>query len=198
MSQVVFRLQPSVHAAYRAQEAQVGTSVVSVYNTLQEIEPRTSAALVRYSAHQLAPLIAQLGGDRESWCRAIRSSLSMAIVLQQVSIGLRCGAGLTPICIKLSRFVFLYRLLLGAILLSITGFVQQLLTRLSFPFLFAQQGRHGSPKITAQRLEGVLLDSLSKASFAFQPQNKLRETDFAGVRPSWHTTQQRNKSASPW
>ena len=67
MSQGVFRLQPSVHAAYRAQEAQVGTSVVSVYNKLQEIEPHTSAALVRYSAHQLAPLIAQLGGDREPW-----------------------------------------------------------------------------------------------------------------------------------
>src|SRR2546430_6158717 len=67
MSQVVFRLQPSVHAAYRAQEAQVGTSVVSVYNKLQEIEPHTSAALVRYSAHQLAPLIEQLGGDREPW-----------------------------------------------------------------------------------------------------------------------------------
>lgn len=69
MSQVVFRLQPSVHAAYRAQEAQVGTSVVSVYNKLKEIEPHTSAALVRYSAHQLAPLIAQLGGNREPWLR---------------------------------------------------------------------------------------------------------------------------------
>ena len=69
MSQVVFRLQPSVHAAYRAQEAQVGTSVVSVYNKLKEIEPHTSAELVRYSAHQLAPLIAQLGGDCEPWLR---------------------------------------------------------------------------------------------------------------------------------
>ncbi len=67
MSHVVFRLQPSVHAAYRAQEAQVGTSVVSVYNKLQEIEPHTSAALVRYSAHQLTPLIERLGGDREPW-----------------------------------------------------------------------------------------------------------------------------------
>jgi hypothetical protein len=47
MSHVVFCLQPSVHAAYRAQEARVGTSVVSVYNTLKEIEPHTSAALVR-------------------------------------------------------------------------------------------------------------------------------------------------------
>jgi IS4 transposase len=67
MSQVVFRIQPSVHAAYRAQEAQVGTSVVSVYNKLQELETHTSAELVRYSASQLAPLIEQMGGERESW-----------------------------------------------------------------------------------------------------------------------------------
>ena len=69
MSQVVFRLQPSVHAAYRAKEAQVGTSVVSVYNKLKEIEPHTSAELVRYSARQLAPVIDQLGGEREPWLR---------------------------------------------------------------------------------------------------------------------------------
>ena len=69
MSQVVFRFQPSVHAAYRAQEAQVGTSVVSVYSKLKEIEPHTSAELVRYSAQQLAPLIEQVGGDREPWLR---------------------------------------------------------------------------------------------------------------------------------
>jgi IS4 transposase len=56
-----------VHAAYRAQEAQVGTSVVSVYNKLQELETHTSAELVRYSASQLAPLIEQMGGERESW-----------------------------------------------------------------------------------------------------------------------------------
>jgi IS4 transposase len=67
MSQVVFRIQPSVHAAYRAQEAQVGTSVVSVYNKLQELETHTSAELGRYSASQLAPLIEQMGGERESW-----------------------------------------------------------------------------------------------------------------------------------
>ena len=69
MSQVVFRIQPSVHAAYRAHEAQVGTSVVSVYNKLQEIETHTSAELVRYSARQLAPLIAHVGGAREPWLR---------------------------------------------------------------------------------------------------------------------------------
>ena len=47
MSPVVFRLQPSVPAAYRAQAAQVGTSVVSVDNKLQESEPHTAAELVR-------------------------------------------------------------------------------------------------------------------------------------------------------
>ena len=67
MSQVIFRIQPSVHAAYRAHEAQVGTSVVSVYNKLQEIETYTSAELVRYSARQLAPLIEHMGGAREPW-----------------------------------------------------------------------------------------------------------------------------------
>ena len=67
MSQVVFRIQPSVHAAYRAHEAQVGTSVVSVYNKLQEIETHTSAELVRYSARQLEPLIEHVGGAREPW-----------------------------------------------------------------------------------------------------------------------------------
>jgi IS4 transposase len=72
MSQVVFRIQPSVHAAYRAHEAQVGTSVVSVYNKLPELETRTSAELVRYSARQLKPLIEHVGGARASWLPGYR------------------------------------------------------------------------------------------------------------------------------
>jgi len=67
MRQVVFRIQPSVHAAYRAQAAQVGTSVVSVSNTLQELETRPSAAWVRDSARTLEPLIEHVGGARASW-----------------------------------------------------------------------------------------------------------------------------------
>jgi hypothetical protein len=73
----------------------------------------------------------------------------------------------------------LYRLLLGATLLNIRALVQQLLTRLSFPFLFAYQGRHGSPQITTPRFEGVLLDSTGQASFAFQPQKKLWKAEFS-------------------
>ena len=47
MSQVVFCMQPSVRAAYRAQDADVGTSIVSVYNKLNGLETHTSSELVR-------------------------------------------------------------------------------------------------------------------------------------------------------
>ena len=67
MSQVVFCLQPSVRAAYRAHEADVGASIVSVYNKLKGVETHTSAELVRYSAREFAPLIAHMGGERAPW-----------------------------------------------------------------------------------------------------------------------------------
>ena len=72
MSQVVFCVQPSVRAAYLAQEADVGTSIVSVYNKLNGLEPRTSAELVRYSAREFAPLIAQMDGARAPWLDGYR------------------------------------------------------------------------------------------------------------------------------
>src|SRR5881409_1269657 len=72
MSQVVFCVQPSVRAAYLAQEADVGTSIVSVYNKLNGLETRTSAALVRYSAREFAPLIAQMDGARAPWLDGYR------------------------------------------------------------------------------------------------------------------------------
>ena len=72
MSQVVFCVQPSVRAAYLAQEADVGTSIVSVYNKLNGLETRPSAALVRYSARALAPLIAHMGGARAPWLDSYR------------------------------------------------------------------------------------------------------------------------------
>lgn len=37
MSAVVFAMKPSVHAAYQGREAEVGASVVSVYNKLKNI-----------------------------------------------------------------------------------------------------------------------------------------------------------------
>ena len=67
LSQVVFRIKPSVRAAYRDHADQVGASLISLYNKLNGVETHTSAALVRYSAAELAPLIKQLGGARVPW-----------------------------------------------------------------------------------------------------------------------------------
>src|SRR5437879_8607175 len=47
LSQVVFRIKPSVRAAYRDQEDKVGASLISLYNKLQGVETHTSAELVR-------------------------------------------------------------------------------------------------------------------------------------------------------
>lgn len=67
MSDVVFRHQPSVRAAYQARAHDIPTSLASVYNKLNRLETHTSAELVRYSARQFAPLIARVGGEREPW-----------------------------------------------------------------------------------------------------------------------------------
>ena len=72
MNEVIFRLQPSVRAAYRAQVEEVETSLTSVYNKLNGLETHTSSALVRYSATEFAPLIEQLGGERVPWLEGFR------------------------------------------------------------------------------------------------------------------------------
>jgi hypothetical protein len=72
MRQVVFRIKPSVHAAYRGAKAEVGTSIVAVYNKLNGLETHTSAELVRYSARAFTPLIAQVGGEHTPWLPGYR------------------------------------------------------------------------------------------------------------------------------
>ena len=72
LSHVVFRIKPSVRAAYREQEDTVGASLISVYNKLNGVETHTSAALVRYSATELQPLITQLDGERAPWLPGYR------------------------------------------------------------------------------------------------------------------------------
>src|SRR5574341_1644310 len=72
LSQVVFRIKPSVRAAYRDQEDKVGASLISLYNKLNGVETHTSAELVRYSAAVLTPLIEQLDGARGSWLPGYR------------------------------------------------------------------------------------------------------------------------------
>ena len=72
LSQVVFRIKPSVRAAYRDQADKVGASLISLYNKLNGVETPTSAELVRYSAAVLAPLIEQLDGARAPWLPGYR------------------------------------------------------------------------------------------------------------------------------
>jgi IS4 transposase len=72
LSQVVFRIKPSVRAAYRDHEDEVGASLISVYNKLNGVETHTSAELVRYSAAVLTPVIAQLAGERVPWLPGYR------------------------------------------------------------------------------------------------------------------------------
>jgi hypothetical protein len=72
MNQVVFCVQPSVRAAYQAQQDDVGASLVSVYNKLNHLETQTAAELVRYSAREFAPIIAHMGGERTPWLEGYR------------------------------------------------------------------------------------------------------------------------------
>ena len=62
VSKVVCGIRPSVHAAYQATSEEIAVSITSVYNKLNATETSISAALVRYSAAQLAPVIERLGG----------------------------------------------------------------------------------------------------------------------------------------
>ena len=63
MSLVVCNIRPSVNAAYRAFEKQIGVSRVAFYSKLNGIEPQVSQALVRYTAKELTPLMKELGGQ---------------------------------------------------------------------------------------------------------------------------------------
>lgn len=72
MNQVVFCVQPSIRAAYRAQQDDVATSLVSVYSKLNGLETHTSAELVRYSAREFAPLIEHMGGEHAPWLEGYR------------------------------------------------------------------------------------------------------------------------------
>jgi hypothetical protein len=75
MSHVVFCIQPSVRAAYRAPEADVGPSSIAVYNKLNGLAPPTASELVRYSARELAPLIEPMDGARAPWREGYRINI---------------------------------------------------------------------------------------------------------------------------
>lgn len=64
MTEVVFKQQPSVHAAHQARAETIGVSVTSLYNKLNGLEPTTTAGLVRFAATEAAALIDALGGAK--------------------------------------------------------------------------------------------------------------------------------------
>ncbi|MCG6869170.1 MAG: IS4/IS5 family transposase, partial [Gammaproteobacteria bacterium] len=72
MNPVIFKTFPSVHAAYQESGEQIGVSIASVYNKLNGIEAKTSAALVRDTASEKADIIEALGAVRESWLPGYR------------------------------------------------------------------------------------------------------------------------------
>jgi hypothetical protein len=67
MSQVVVRLQPSVHAAHQAMGDRIGVSDQAIYDKLQSVEPRISAELVRNSAAQVRGVVRELGATFPNW-----------------------------------------------------------------------------------------------------------------------------------
>jgi hypothetical protein len=63
MGLVVCRMQPSVGAAYQAMKEELLVSQTALYDKIDGIEPEVTAALVRYSASRLEPVILELGGQ---------------------------------------------------------------------------------------------------------------------------------------
>jgi IS4 transposase len=72
MTAVVLQQQPSVLAAYRKGLGRITVSDQSVYNKLDGMELRVSAALVRDSAGRIAPVIDELQARQPSWLPGYR------------------------------------------------------------------------------------------------------------------------------
>lgn len=62
MGLVVSRTHRSINAAYQASAAEIAVSIQSVYAKLANVEPLTSAALVRHTAGRLTPVIRRMKG----------------------------------------------------------------------------------------------------------------------------------------
>lgn len=66
MTQVVFRHQPSINAAYQNATAPLAATKPAVYGKLNNLEAETSAALVSLSATKSAALIREMGAEEAS------------------------------------------------------------------------------------------------------------------------------------
>jgi len=67
MSEVVFGVHPTVHAAYQANPEAIGVSTTALYNKLDRVETGVSAALVRDCAKLAEPVIKALGASHPRW-----------------------------------------------------------------------------------------------------------------------------------
>jgi hypothetical protein len=99
LAAVVCRVRPSVHAAYQASDQDIAVSLTSVYNKLAGVEPQTSAALVRFCAARLAPVIAALG-PAPAWLEGYRARLldgnHLAATQHRLQETRACAAGPLP------------------------------------------------------------------------------------------------------
>jgi len=62
MVEVVFKISPSIRAAYQGSDEKIPVSIKSVYNKLNGVETKVSAELVRSSARQFGPIIRRIKG----------------------------------------------------------------------------------------------------------------------------------------
>jgi len=63
MSQVVMRIRPSVHAAYREQVKELDITAKSVYDKLNGIEPAVSREMVRRTAREMELVVRTMDGE---------------------------------------------------------------------------------------------------------------------------------------
>jgi len=75
MSQVVMRIQPSVHAAYKQQAAELRVSAKCVYGKLDGIEPRVSQELLRRTARELELVIRMMGSTQPPLVEGLRTRI---------------------------------------------------------------------------------------------------------------------------
>lgn len=75
MGLVVSRSHRSIHAAYQASAAEIGVSLKSVYAKMANVEPSTSAALVRHAADRLAPVIHRIKGTLPPPLKGFRTKI---------------------------------------------------------------------------------------------------------------------------
>jgi len=72
MGEVIFEVQPSVHAAYQMRDEPIGVSITALYNKLNRIETGVSAELVRDSAGRAGAVIDALGARCKPWISGYR------------------------------------------------------------------------------------------------------------------------------